>query len=72
LGAILARTEKEPEAEKVTYATSAIEHLRHAGFDDLAVAGLCAAIGLSGVSITFLIAALWPDCAALIIASMAT
>jgi hypothetical protein len=32
-----------------------------ARFDDVAVAGLCAAIGLSGASITFLIAALWPD-----------
>jgi hypothetical protein len=68
----MARTEKEPEIEKVTYAISAIEHRRHAGFGDLAVAGLCAAIGLSGLSITFLIASLWPDCAALIIASMAT
>jgi hypothetical protein len=44
--------------------------LRRAG-DDLAVAALCAAIGLSGVSITFLIASFWPDCAELIIASMA-
>ena len=70
--AILAPTEKKPETEKVTYATSAVDHLRHASFGELAVAGLCAAIGLLGVSITLLIATLWPDCATLIIASMAT
>ncbi|HTZ67273.1 MAG TPA: hypothetical protein VMB83_07370 [Roseiarcus sp.] len=68
----MAPTGKEPETEKLTYAASAIDNPRHAGFGDLAVASLCAAIGLSGVSITFLIASLWPDCAALIIASMAT
>ena len=56
----------------MTHAASAIDHLRHAGFGELAVVDLCAAIGLSGVSITFLIATLWPDCATLIIASMAT
>jgi hypothetical protein len=69
---MMARTEKQPETGKVTYATGAIDHLRHADFGELAVAGLCAAIGLLGVSITFLIATLWPDCATLIIASMAT
>lgn len=56
----------------MTYAANAIDHLRHASLGELAVAGLCAAIGLSGVSITFLFATLWPDCATLIIASMAT
>jgi hypothetical protein len=68
----MALTEKEPETEKLTYAASAIDTPRHAGFGELAVAGLCAAIGLSGVSITFLIATLWPYCATLVIASMAT
>jgi len=68
----MAPTEKEAGDQKVTYAASAIDHLRHAGFGELAVVDLCAAIGLSGVSITFLIATLWPDCATLIIASMAT
>jgi hypothetical protein len=53
-------------------AASAIDQPRHAGFGELAVAGLCAAIGLSGMSITFFIANLWPGCATLMIASMAT
>lgn len=70
--AIMAPAEKEPEVQKLAYVASAIDQLRHAGFGELAVVGLCAAIGLSGVSITFLIASLWPDCATLIIASMAT